>query len=75
MGRPVYQLHAVGEYRYFEGAGTIVSREVYTSRERAEAAIEEFERRCCGSPVKKGSMSDLTPKGLVVVVKELELIE
>lgn len=75
MGRPLYQLHAFGEYRCFGGRGSIVSREVYTTRERAEEASEDFKRRCCGSAVKKGSMNDLSPDGLVVVVKELELVE
>lgn len=70
----VYQLFAVGALRYMEGRHTIPSKQIYTSRERAEKEIPTFIEKCADSGDFK-SLNDLRKESIKVQVVELELVD
>ena len=73
----VYQLFAVGALRYMEGRHTIPSKQIYTSRERAEKEIPTFIEKCADSGDFKSlsDLRDLQKESIKVQVIELELVD
>lgn len=66
----LYQLHARGRLRHLQGAGQIVSHDVYLSPGAAAQAVAAFKDRCCSSPA---ALADLDPATIQVEVVELRL--
>ena len=66
----IYQLVAKGELRATGSLGATMSKKLYRSRERAEAAIPAFRASC--EEVRDGSLGDMDVRRVTVVEFELE---
>ncbi len=71
MVRSVYQLVASGPSLTWSGIGRIRSKQIFTSRRRAEREIPAFTARAAEN---RGSLNDLASVDEVVIV-EFELVE